>query len=142
MEIVDQAFRWRHDDPVPLLASLQATSRTLSDSCGVALLLRLAGTLPVTLPLTLAALYVAACCDCGVAGSHPLLVSPSVSIRRCSRSSVMTSRCSYADRRQSSLAEVQWIYDLLIGLCSTMAAPIFREEVGAKLITSRHRFGP
>jgi hypothetical protein len=34
------------------------------------------------------------------------------------------------------------MYDLLVGLCSTMAAPIFREEVGAKLITSRRRLAP
>jgi hypothetical protein len=47
-----------------------------------------------------------------------------------------------APRRELSFAEQQCIYDLLEGLCSTMQAPIFLEEVGAKLITSRQRFGP
>jgi hypothetical protein len=101
--------------------------------------------LPATLPpvgVPDALPYNAACCDWGVEGSHPLLVIPSASIRCWSRSSVMTSKCSKAARRESSFAEQQWTYDLLAGLCSTMQAPIFLEEVGAKLITSRQRFGP
>lgn len=92
--------------------------------------------LPAALP------NIAAWCDCGVAGNQPLLVMPSASISRWGRSSVITSKCSKAARREFSFAEQQCTYDLLEGLCSTMQAPIFREEVGAKLITSRQRFGP
>jgi hypothetical protein len=119
---------------------------TTTHSCGATLLLRLSITLPATvLPATVLPpliLYVAACCACAVAGSQPLLVMPSCSMRRYKMSSVMTSKCSIAARRESSLAEQQWMKDLLVGLCSTIAAPIFLEEVGAKLITSRRRFGP
>jgi hypothetical protein len=34
------------------------------------------------------------------------------------------------------------MYDLPVGLCSTIAAPIFREEVGAKDIMSSCRVAP
>ena len=111
-------------------------------SCGTTLLRRLAGELPATLLLTLPVLNAAACCAWGVAGSQPLLVIPSASIKRCMMSSVMTSRCSRAACRERSFAETQWMYDLVEGLCSTIATPIFFDEAGAKLITSRHRFGP
>lgn len=113
--VVDETFcQWPHH-PMPRSVSRAVAASLGTHSCGVRLL-RLVGTLPgttppitlpATLPLALATLYDAACCDCGVAGNQPLLLILSASIRRCSKSSVITSRCSYAASRESSFADAQ-----------------------------------
>lgn len=78
-----------------------------------------------------------ACWACAVAGSQPLLAIPSRSIKRCMISSCMTNRCSKTASRVSSFAEQQCTYERPVGLCSTIAAAILREEVLPKVIISR-----